>query len=146
MKHVVLASAAGLVAMSTLGVFLSLKTVPKVAIDPSKIIETSVGILPGTLIVMAFTAFVATRVRRRSQAATCAIVFLIASWFIDVLGRTATTSFANTLRVISFYAYYDSAGVMQHGLSAVNLAVPLSATAILMVGALASFQKRNIGV
>lgn len=45
-----------------------------------------------------------------------------------------------------FLTYYDTAAVMQHGLSVVNLTVPLAATAALVAGALWSFQRRNIGV
>jgi ABC-2 type transport system permease protein len=137
---------AGVIVISTGAIFLGLQASPTVHITPSTIIEASVSILPGTLIMMAFTAFIATLVRRRSHALAIAVVFLIANWFIDVLGRAATASFVNKLRVISFYAYYDSAGVMQHGLSAVNIAVPLAATAALVAGALWSFQRRNIGV
>ena len=95
---------------------------------------------------MAFTAFVATLVRRRNRTAAIAVVFLVASWFVDVLGRTVSASFINSLRVISFYAYYDTAGVFQHGLSPVNFVVPLVAAALLVVGAVWAFQRRNIGV
>ena len=135
----------GVVVVSTAFIFLSLDTEPAVVIPASSVIEASLCIVPGTLIVMAFTAFVASRVRRRRHAAAVAVVFLVVSWFIDVLGRTATASFVHSLRVISFYAYYDTAGVMQKGLSAIDLAVPLAATAVLVAGTVLSFQRRNIG-
>lgn len=138
--------AAGIVIISTVGIFLSLRTVPKVSIATSTVIDASLCILPGTLVVLSFTAFIATVVRRKSRATAIAVIFLIVSWFIDVLGRTATTSFANRLRVISFYAYYDTASVMQHGLSIVNIVVPLAASAVLAGGALWLFQRRNIAV
>ena len=137
--------AVGVVTVSTAFIFLSLGTEPAVKIPTSTVIEASLYLVPGTLIVMAFTAFVASRVRRRRRAAAVAVVFLVASWFIDVLGRTATTSFVHSLRVFSFYAYYDTASVMQRGLSAVDLGVPLAATAILVAGTVLSFQRRNIG-
>jgi ABC-2 type transport system permease protein len=136
----------GEIVISTIIIFLSLQLTPTVSIAPSKVIEASLNILPGALTVLAFTAFVGTLVRRRSQATAIAAVFLIASWFIDVLGRTVSTSFVNTARVISFYAYYDSAGVMQYGLSLGNMAVLLVTTAVLVVGALWAFQRRDLSV
>ena len=138
--------AAGVLAISTVGIFLSLRTVPKVQIAPWIVLDASLYILPGTLVMIAFTAFVGTVVRRRARAMAIAVVFLIVSWFIDIMGRTVTTSFINKLRVISFYAYYDTAGVMRHGVSAVDLVVPLVAATLLAAGAVWSFQRRNISV
>jgi ABC-2 type transport system permease protein len=138
--------ASGVIVISTIILYLSVQITPSVNIPTPKLLEASFSILPGTLIVLAFTTFVATLVRRRNQAATIAVVFLIGSWFIDIIGRTVTTSFLNTARVVSFYAYYDTASVLQHGLSMRNIAVPLAATVVLMVGALWAFQRRNIAV
>ncbi len=138
--------AVGVIVISTGAIFLSLRATPAVHIATRTIIDASLYILPGTLIVLAFTVFVATCARRKSHAAAIAVVFLIASWFIDVLGRTATGSFVHALRAISFYAYYDTADVMQHGLSGVDIAVPLAATLALVGGSLWSFQRKNISV
>ncbi len=138
--------AAGVVVVSTLALFLSILLTPAVNVPASRLVEASISILPGTLTVLAFTVFVATLVRRRTYAATIAVVFLVGSWFIDVIGRTASTSFVNTARVISFYAYYDTAEVLQHGLALGKMAVLLAATAALVAGALWAFQRRNISV
>jgi len=136
----------GVIGISTALLSLGLQMTPSVSIDRSIILQASFSILPGTLIMLAFTIFIATVVRRRAYAMSIAAVFLVGSWFIDILGRTATTSIANTARVASFYSYYDTAQVMQHGLSLLNVTVPLVAAAILMVGAVWSFQRRNISV
>jgi ABC-2 type transport system permease protein len=138
--------AAGVIVISTVALFLSLQITPAANIPSTELVEASFSILPGTLLMLAFTALVATLVQRRNHAAAIAVVFLIASWFIDVLGRTVTTSFFNTARVISFYAYYDTEGVFQHGLSLVNIVVPLAATAAMVAGALWAFQRRNVSV
>lgn len=138
--------AAGVIVISTAMIYFFLQTNPSVSIATSTLVEASFDILPGTLMMLAFTAFIATLVRRRSYAATIAVVFLIGSWFIDILGRTVTNSIFNTARVISFYAYYDTAEVMQHGLSLVNVVVPLAAAAALVAGALWLFQRRDIAV
>lgn len=136
----------GIIIISTLILLLSIQLTPTFNIPFVTLFEVSASILPSTLTVLAFTAFVSTLVRGRSRIAAIAAVFLIASWFVDVLGRTASTSFVNSLRVISVYAYYDTASVFQHGLSAVNIVVPLIAAAALVIGAVWAFQRRNIAV
>ncbi|HVO42274.1 MAG TPA: ABC transporter permease subunit [Aggregatilineales bacterium] len=138
--------AAGVIVISTIALLLSVQMTPAVTVPTATLLEASFSILPGTLTMLALTVFIATLVRRKNLAAALASVFLIGSWFIDVIGRTVTTSFLNTARVISFYAYYDTEGVMQHGLSLGNILVPLAATAVLVVGALWAFQRRNISV
>jgi ABC-2 type transport system permease protein len=137
---------AGVLIGSTAIIYLTLAAEPSVVIDPMLVAVASLNILPATLVVLAFTMFIATLVRRRGQAITITVVFLIASWFIDVLGRTATTSIMNTARAISFYAYYDSTGVLQNGLSFTNIALLLTATVILVIGALWRFEHRDISV
>jgi ABC-2 type transport system permease protein len=134
------------VAISTIIIYLGLAMTPAVSIPFSTLLAASVNIIPGTLTMLAFTAFVAAIVRRRGQATAIAVVFLIGSYFVDVLGRTVSTSFLNTLRVISFYAYYDSTGVVQHGLSLGNIGVLLAAAAVLIAGALWAFQRRDVAV
>ena len=136
----------GVIIISTLCLMLSIQLTPSVTIDNSIVIESSFSIFPATLVMLAFTAFVAVLVRRRRQATTIAVVFLISSWFIDIMGRTVTTSFMSTARVISFYAYYDTAQVMQHGLALGNIIVLMVATVTLLTGTLWAFQRRNISV
>ncbi len=137
---------AGIIVISTAALFISIQTTPESAVPNTTLIEASISILPGALTVLAFTALIATLVRRRNRAASIAVVFLIGSWFIDILGRTVSTSFMNNARVISFYAYYDTASVMQHGLSLVNIAVPLAAAILMVAGSVWAFQRRNISV
>lgn len=138
--------ASGVIVISTILILLSIQITPAATIPTSTLVAASFSILPGTLIMLAFTAFIATLVRRRSLAAGIAVVFLIGSWFIDILGRTATASFINTLRVISFYAYFDTQGVFQHGMTWSNVIVVLVAAVILSGASIWFFQRRDISV
>ena len=111
---------------------------------PARLAECSFNMIPPLLLVLAFTAFVSTLVRRRSTAATIAAVFVIASFFIEMIGRSAPS--ADKLRVVSFYSYYNSAAVMKDGLVWGNVIGLLAVAAILLVGALVAFQRRDISV
>jgi ABC-2 type transport system permease protein len=111
---------------------------------PARLAECSFNMIPPLLLVLVFTALMATLVRRRSMAATIAAVFVIASFFIEMIGRSVPS--ADKLRVLSFYSVYDSAGVMKNGLAWGNVIGLLTAAAILLAGALVAFQRRDISV
>ncbi len=114
------------------------------SIPISRVLESSLNFIPSTLLVMAFTAFVAVIVRRRTTAAAIAAVFVIASWFIDTLGRSAPST--DALRTLSFFRYYDSSGVMQNGLVLANVFGLLGVVVLLLVGTVWLFQRRDVGV
>ncbi len=106
--------------------------------------ESSFNMLPSTLIVLAFTALVATVIRRRNVAAAIASVFVVASFFVEMIGRSAPS--ADKLRLLSFYSYYDSAGVMKNGLAWGNVVGLLAVTALMVAGAVWAFRRRDINV
>jgi ABC-2 type transport system permease protein len=138
--------AVAVIALSSVILWIGVIVTPSMTVNMGRVVEATINIIPGTLVALAFTAFIATVVRRRSHAIIVASVFVIASYFVDFLGRAASTSFANTIRVISFYAYYDPVNVMQHGLSWSNIAVLLVVTVILAGGSLWFFQRRDVGL
>jgi beta-exotoxin I transport system permease protein len=111
---------------------------------PARFAESSLNMLPSTLIVLAFTALVATLIRRRNVAAAIASVFVVASFFIEMIGRSAPS--ADNLRLLSFYSYYDSAGVMKDGLAWGNVAGLLAVTVLMVAGAAWAFHRRDINV
>jgi ABC-type transport system involved in multi-copper enzyme maturation permease subunit len=138
--------AAGVIALSSVILWLSVKATPVMTVSEAKIVEVTFNILPGTLVALAFTAFIATVVRRRTQALAIAAVFVIASFVIDFLGRAASGSFADKLGAISFYRYYDAVNVMQHGLEWNNIAILLGATVVLVGATIWFFRRRDVGV
>ncbi len=138
--------AVGLTLLTFLGMWGSLLATPALSIDTGVLFAATINVLPGTLLVLAFTTLAGTVLRRRSTAVTVSIVFVIGSYFVDFLGGAASGSLAASLRVISFFRYYDSTGVMQHGLEWGNIAVLLLATAACVVGALWSFERRDVGI
>lgn len=109
-----------------------------------RLLESSVNMLPLTLLTLCVTVFLGTVVRRRSLAATLAVAFLIGSFFIDMVARMAEGT--DGLRVISMFNYYDSIHVMKSGLIWSNVFGLLAAALILAAGSLWFFQRRDVGV
>jgi ABC-2 type transport system permease protein len=115
-------------------------------IDMVKLLEGSFNMLPATLLMLVFTAFVAAVVRRKGLATGVASLVIIASYLLNFLGGSAKDTIADTLSRLSFFRYVDSAGVIQNGLSWGNIALLIGVTAVLWVGSIWFFQRRDIGV
>ncbi|HVU14852.1 MAG TPA: ABC transporter permease subunit [Phototrophicaceae bacterium] len=122
----------------------SLLATPGLEIDTGLLFTATINVLPGALLVLAFTTLAGTLLRRRGTAIAVSVVFVIGSYFIDFLGAAASGSLADTLRVLSFFRYYDETSVMQHGLEWGNVAVLVVAAALCVIGALWSFERRDI--
>ncbi|MDX2138889.1 MAG: ABC transporter permease subunit [Chloroflexota bacterium] len=125
---------------------LAVTLTPALGIDMGKIVLGSVNVLPGMLVVLAFTALVGTVVRSKGLATALAVLFLVGSYFIDTLGRDAANSFVAGLRAISFHSYYDGTNVLRFGFNAGNFTLLLIVALILAILSLAAYQRRDIGV
>ena len=138
---------AGAIIISFVCMWIGIRITPSLAeVDMGKIIGATFAMLPASLLVLAFTLFVAALVRRRGLAIALAAVFVIGSYFIDTIGRAAPDTFVSSLRAISFFAYYDGAGVMQNGLSWASMLILFIATVVLLVGGIWCFQRRDVGL
>jgi ABC-2 type transport system permease protein len=130
--------------ITVLVLWLSIQGSPTFNISFARLAEATLNFLPSTLVVLTFTVFVGTVVRRRNVAATIAAVFVAASYFVDVIGRTVRET--DTLRRFSFYSYYDSASVMQYGLQWGSVIGLLAVAALLFAGSIYFFQRRDLSV
>jgi ABC-2 type transport system permease protein len=135
-----------IVIISFLGLWLGVAATPTFVIDTGKLLQGSFNILPGTLVMLAATTLIATLTRRRATAGTIAAIFLVASYFLDFLGRTVSETFVNSLSALSFFTYYDGSSVIQGGLNWGNIVLLLAAALLLTAGAVYAFQQRDIGV
>jgi ABC-2 type transport system permease protein len=136
----------GIVALTWLGLWLGGLMTPSMAIDTGKLLVSSFNALPSTLVILAFTIFSAVLLRRRGTAIAIASIFVIASYFVDVLGRAVTNEAVNAVRAFSFFTYYDSVAVMKNGLVWNNVII-LSFVTILLIGSgVWLFQRRDVGV
>jgi putative exporter of polyketide antibiotics len=114
--------------------------------DVGILLQSTLNMLPSTLLVLALTVLLGALFRRKGAATAVVAVVIIGSYFIDFIGRAASASIANTLRVISFYAYYDSGSVILNGLNWLNVLILVIATAVCVGGGVWLFQRRDIGL
>jgi ABC-2 type transport system permease protein len=105
-----------------------------------------VNVLPGTILVLAFTILIAAFNGSRRRVLLTAAAFVIVSFMLDTVGAMATGSWAESLRGISFFSYFDVPGVVRHGLIWGDIAVLLGAAALMFGLSLWRFQRRDVGV
>ncbi len=115
-------------------------------VNMTPILESSIMMLPGLLLVTAFTAFSGVLLRRRTAALAIAAVFVVGSYFSDFIGSAASDTFASSLSSLSFFSYVDPEQVLATGLNAGNLLLLLTITGVLVTGAVWLFNRRDIGV
>ena len=111
----------------------------------AKLLQGSVNLFPGTMLMLVFTAFVAAVVRRKGLATGIAALVIIASFLLNFVGGAAKDTIAETLSRLSFFRYIESADVMRDGLVWGNMALLLALTTLLWIGSVWFFQRRDVG-
>lgn len=115
-------------------------------IDNSKLLQSTVNLLPSSLLMLAFTAFAATLFRSKSTATAIASIFIVGSYFLNFLGQAASDTALNQVRWLSFFNYYDHNGVILNGLAWGNVLLLLVVSVALVAGAVWFFQRRDVGI
>jgi len=128
------------------GLWLGAATTPGLGLDMGRVLQATVNVLPGTLLVLAFTVLVGTIARSRTLAMGAAAVLVIASYFIDFIGAAASGTLFDKLRAISFYSWYNGGQIMFTGLEWSRVLPPLALALIFIVGSLWFFQRRDVGL
>jgi len=136
----------GMIFLTLIGFWLAVAVTPSMTISAKQLIESVFNMLPGSLLMLGFTTLVSTLVRRRNTAAGIAAAFLTVSYFIDLMGRAAKGSFLDSLRVVSFYSYYDYANVMSKGLNWGYVILVLAVAGVLAVSSVWAFKRRDVGL
>jgi ABC-2 type transport system permease protein len=136
----------GMILLTLVGFWLAVAVTPSMTISAKQLLESVFNMLPGSLLMLAFTALVSTLVRRRNTAAGIAAAFLVVSYFIDVMGRAAKGTFIDSLRAVSFYSYYDYSNVMTKGLNWGYVILVLAVAGLLAAGTVWAFRRRDVGV
>jgi ABC-2 type transport system permease protein len=109
-----------------------------------RLLEGSLNALPVSLLTLMLTAFLGATLRRRSSAMGAAIAFVVASYFLDVVGRSLGAQ--DALARLSFFSYYDSIAVAKSGLVMANVLLLLAISLALAAGAVVAFNRRDIGL
>ncbi|MBL8164288.1 MAG: ABC transporter permease subunit [Anaerolineae bacterium] len=135
----------GVVAVSLGGLLLGMSG-SSLGVDTGHLVQSTINMLPSLLLMIAFTMFVATVVRRRTTALALAVIFIVASFFVDFLGSSASGTAAEALRAFSFFAYYDEQTVILKGMDIGKVLILLAASGALLLGSLWFFERRDVGV
>ncbi len=135
----------GVVVLMVIGLALGNETTP-VRVDAAKLIQSSLNVLPGTLLILAFTTFVAVVFRSKSTAIGAVSIFMLGSYFLNTLGEAASGTIVDQLRGASFFYYFDYTGVVMNGLNWGNIGLLLGVAALLFGGSLYLFQRRDVGL
>ncbi|MEZ4672473.1 MAG: ABC transporter permease subunit [Anaerolineae bacterium] len=134
----------GILAIGFLGLLFG-QQATAIDVRISRLLESTFNVLPSVLLIIAFTGLAGALFRRKSTATAVSAIFVIGSYFVDFIGRAASDSFINQLRVVSFFNYYDNDGVMRDGLAWGNIGLLAVITLVLVGGAVWFFQRRDVG-
>lgn len=132
--------------VSFLGLWIGTATSPIMKIDAGKLLVGCLNVIPGTLLVLAFTALIATVVRRKGTATAIAAVFVVGSFLVNIIANAASGSTIAALNNLSLFYYYDGTGVLVRGLAWGNVIVLVVVAVVGFVGSLWAFQRRDVGV
>ncbi|MBL8130998.1 MAG: ABC transporter permease subunit [Anaerolineae bacterium] len=136
----------GIAAVVFLGLILSISATGVLEVRTSRVLESTINILPGSLFVLAFTVMISGLIGNRPLALGITAGFVAVSYFLDTLASLAPDSIMGTLRALSFFRYYDGVFTMRDGLNLGNIAVLLAASAILFAAGLRFFNRRDVAV
>ncbi len=136
----------GILLITALLMTLAVQLNPAMTFDTARMLVGVFNLLPASLTVLAFTTFIGALARSRSLAAGIAAGFVVLSYFIDFLGNAASSTAAAALRVVSLFSYYNGGQIMNTGLQWGNILVLLAAAAVLLIGGVLCFERRDIGL
>lgn len=125
---------------------LGASAVPAVGFDLGKIGVGTLNLLPGILLIIAFTLFAGALFRRRSIAIAVAAIFVMGSYFLDFIALGAPNSAIAAIAPLSFFRYVDATDTLRDGINIINWTILLGGTLLLAGGGLALFRRRDIGL
>lgn len=112
----------------------------------SRYLEAMLNIIPGALLILAFTVFAGTLVKRRATAVAMAGVFVVVSYLVDLVANVINTDASDTIGQLSFFRHYGGSDILRTGIDA-GPALAIMAIAIaLTIGAIGLFTRRDIAV
>lgn len=120
--------------------------VTTIELNLGRVAETVFNMLPCMMLILAVTVFVGTLSPGKRFALAVATLFVVASYMLDTIGALATGTFAENLKAISIFSYYNSTGVMKNGLEWANIIGMIVLSFGLLWGSVYFFDRRDIGM
>lgn len=134
-----------IIALIFIGLWVGAQIAP-FELNIGRLAVTSLNILPSMLLILAFTILMGAVIRGKRLAIGITAAFVMGSFMLDTLGDMATGSFAENVKWISFFNYYDSTSVMKNGIVWGNVALLMAITVVLLGASLYFFQRRDVGI
>lgn len=135
----------GIVAISFIGLFIGMQF-SALAVDGSRLLQATFNMIPAALLILGFTVLAGALFRSKGTATAIAAVFVVGSYVLNFLGQAASGTIFDQLRRLSFFNYYDHQGVILHGLAWGNVALLLALAVLCAVGAIWTFERRDVGI
>lgn len=109
-------------------------------------LETCINLLPSTLLILTLTVMVSATLRRRWMVTSIVGTFVALSYFLRYLSEAFVNDVARAAGKLSYFTYYDNAGVSLHGLNMGNWLLLTGIAGVFLLGALWLFQRRDVGL
>lgn len=139
--------AIGILAMAFISLVLGAQSATdRVNIPFEKYLVAVIGLYPGVILMIAVTALIATIMRRRPIATIVASVFVVGSYFLNILAGLTNADITQQLRYLSFFSYFEPTKILSDGFSIVSGGALIVIAVGLIVGAVRMFTNRDIAV
>ena len=115
-------------------------------VSAARLLAGMFNILPGTLLILTFTALMGALLRRRSTAIAASSLFVVAGYLFDAIGRASGKELMDHLRQITVFAHYNGTSILLTGLNWNDVIGLLVVSVLLLVGAILFFERRDIAV
>jgi ABC-2 type transport system permease protein len=117
-----------------------------IPLDLGRLMLLVVNLLPMLVFILAFTIFLGGLIGRRGVVMGLVTAFIMGSYVLQTVTDIADTSITSLPRYLSFFTYYDAAGVVTNGLNGLHIAGLLVTAIVLVLLGIAAFERRDVGV
>jgi len=137
------------IAMLSFMIFVGLAvgaTMTAVELDLSVLANVAINLFPLMTFVLATTIAVGAFVSDRRTAMGIITGFVVASFMVQTVGGMLQGTLNEIITSISFFTYYDAAGVVGSGLNPVNITLLLGIAIVLIGASVWNWERRDIAV
>lgn len=138
-------SIVGVVLLIYLGMQIGV-SIASIDLDVARLAEVTFYLIPMMVFIMAVTMLIAVIVRRRSVALGIVTAFVIASYMLQAIGAVAEGTVAEPIGSISFLTYYNTGDILTQGFIWPHIAGFVVVSAVLLLGSLYQYERRDIAV
>lgn len=114
--------------------------------DMGKLLLITLSVIFPIVFMIALTGFIGVLLRRKVLIVSVVAGFIVASYFINALGSAISDGIIANIRWVSFFTYADVNSIITNGFNLGGAGLLVVGTLLLLVGTLALWQRRDVGV